>query len=91
MMGRIRVNDRYSVWYDAPRVRVIDDFNGAVVVDFRVPRDAEDGFGAALKKAVDEITGKPAETKTKKKKSKTVEKTEVVEDVELDAGTEGEE
>lgn len=78
-MDKIKVNDDFNIVRDGRRIRVVDRKNGAVVVEFRVPSNAPENLGDALKQAVDAATGraeaakKKTSTTKKKKENETVE------------------
>lgn len=93
-MAKISVNENYDILQNNCRIRLVARKDGAVVVDFIVPRNVPKDIGDAMKQAFDLMTGREQEEKaesTKKKTSKKAQKKEfekLVEEAVADDGDE---
>lgn len=93
-MAKINVNENYDILQNNYRIRLVARKDGAVVVDFIVPRNVPKDIGDAMKQAFDLMTGRTQEQKTestKKKMSSKKTKKEIAELVEEAVADDGDE
>ena len=93
-MAKINVNENYDILQNNYRIRLVARKDGAVVVDFIVPRNVPQDIGDAMKQAFDLMTGRTQEQKielTKKKTSSKKTKKEIAELVEEAVADDGDE
>ena len=93
-MAKINVSENYDILQNNCRIRLVARKDGAVVVDFIVPRNVPQDIGDAMKQAFDLMTGRTQEQKTESTKKKTSSKktkkeiAELVEEAVADDGDE---